>query len=127
MLRHAISVMETDYLATGHYARLALCNTAEIPSTDERMGTLEEQVQPQHLKLLRGVDETKDQSYFLSAVELRFCVVGCGGGLAPFFCSPFPLFFVADFTTCFQCLFSVLDTLVVGTWFCFAASFISIG
>ncbi|CEG02167.1 Rossmann-like alpha/beta/alpha sandwich fold [Ostreococcus tauri] len=50
LLRHVTDVMGGDLLATGHYARI-----------DRGVG--------ERVRLLRGVDETKDQSYFLASVS----------------------------------------------------------
>ena len=51
LLRHCEEALGADVLATGHYARVA-------PSR-----------QKNESRLLRGVDETKDQSYFLASVR----------------------------------------------------------
>ena len=45
--------LQVDYLATGHYARLSGTNTGE--QGDSEMPSL-----------LRGIDNNKDQTYFLS-------------------------------------------------------------
>lgn len=50
-----------DAVATGHYVRLVGQMNNEEPCLPDR--------QAQNLKLLRGVDPDKDQSYFLSALS----------------------------------------------------------
>jgi len=50
LLEHATERMGADYLATGHYARIERCGDGEV-------------------RLLRGVDGSKDQSYFLASVR----------------------------------------------------------
>ena len=52
----AFSRLNAQYLATGHYARLAHTHTGDKRSRP---------------RLLRGVDATKDQSYFLSMTHVR--------------------------------------------------------
>jgi tRNA U34 2-thiouridine synthase MnmA/TrmU len=49
----ALGRLNADYLATGHYARLRPSNLSE-----------------QNPRLLRGLDSTKDQSYFLSMTKV---------------------------------------------------------
>ncbi|MCG5531589.1 tRNA 2-thiouridine(34) synthase MnmA [Halorhodospira halochloris] len=50
-LRHALEEIGGDYIATGHYARLAKEQLEDGP------------------QLMRGIDRTKDQSYFLAAIN----------------------------------------------------------
>ena len=57
LLRHCEEALGADVLATGHYARVA-------PTGDHETGN-----DANESRLLRGVDETKDQSYFLASVR----------------------------------------------------------
>jgi tRNA-uridine 2-sulfurtransferase len=50
--------MGADFLATGHYARIS----EEMPNAKDQIPN---QAQISNFKLLKGLDETKDQSYFL--------------------------------------------------------------
>ncbi|GMR19234.1 MAG: tRNA 2-thiouridine(34) synthase MnmA [Patescibacteria group bacterium] len=60
-LEKALEELGADYVATGHYARIA--------RSEQRTANSEQQESREPLtvshKLLRGVDESKDQSYFL--------------------------------------------------------------
>ena len=57
LLRHCEEALGADVLATGHYARVALTGDHETGNDANES------------RLLRGVDETKDQSYFLASVR----------------------------------------------------------
>ena len=57
VLLKQLEVFEGDWLATGHYVRIADCR---LPIADSPAGEAD-----CHFKLLRGVDQAKDQSYFL--------------------------------------------------------------
>ena len=57
LLHHCEEALGADVLATGHYARVA-------PTGDRETGN-----DANESRLLRGVDETKDQSYFLASVR----------------------------------------------------------
>ena len=57
LLRHCEEALGADVLATGHYARVALTGDHETGNDENES------------RLLRGVDETKDQSYFLASVR----------------------------------------------------------
>ena len=56
--------LEADLVATGHYARLVNEAKTSFSSSPANAGSLVE-VSPQQLKLLKGRDKEKDQSYFL--------------------------------------------------------------
>ena len=60
LLRHCEEALGADVLATGHYARVAAATAASDESDETARASP---------SLLRGVDETKDQSYFLASVR----------------------------------------------------------
>lgn len=57
--QHVINSMGFDMMATGHYARLETWSDQNIITATSR------------LRLLRGIDDTKDQSYFLCTTQAR--------------------------------------------------------
>ena len=94
---YALNQLGVDFLATGHYARLGYHShldnePIQIPSFTEGSGASDVELPhnsgdftqlPLKLpKLLRGVDHTKDQSYFLSMTkgeQLRYVLFPLGG------------------------------------------------
>ncbi|HEY3341126.1 MAG TPA: tRNA 2-thiouridine(34) synthase MnmA [Anaerolineae bacterium] len=63
-----------DYLATGHYARVAVVDDAERPVTGDgipQAATVEHSPVNHHFQLLKGLDPKKDQSYVLHVLGQR--------------------------------------------------------
>lgn len=73
----AINEMRANFIATGHYARLASASlvgsrgqpSIRMPYSYDRINNAQEQHNTGLVKLLKGKDTNKDQSYFLWAVE----------------------------------------------------------
>jgi tRNA U34 2-thiouridine synthase MnmA/TrmU len=63
--KHVIQKMGFDMMATGHYARLDDCSNNNEGAHSHSSG----------LRLLRGIDDTKDQSYFLCTTQVRIIIV----------------------------------------------------
>ena len=80
-LRHAQS-LGADYVATGHYARLARCTERSDDGDEASSSTWSSSHAFSSTTLLTGVDPAKDQSYFLASVPstaLRFACFPLGG------------------------------------------------
>lgn len=68
-LEKALKELKVNYVATGHYARIARGDKQEVISNKQEAinhkKNRSKNLSPITYHLLRGVDETKDQSYFL--------------------------------------------------------------
>jgi tRNA-specific 2-thiouridylase len=88
LLHHCTAVLGADVLATGHYARVVEAEAKAVAgpgaeAEEAGAGEGEGRQPPPPPRLLRGVDPSKDQSYFLASVRgesLRRACFPLGGG-----------------------------------------------